>query len=1342
MASEEQLVDYLKRVTAELHSTRQRLQEAREKDREPIAIVGMACRYPGGVASPEDLWQLVADGRDAVADLPEDRGWDIDGLFHPDPEHQGTSYCRRGGFLYDAAEFDPKFFGISPREAVGVDPQQRILLEASWEAIERIGIDPRSLRGSRTGVFAGVMYHDYGMNALLASTSGGSLISGRISYTLGLEGPAVTVDTACSSSLVALHLAAQALRQGECDLALAGGVTVMATPGMFLEFSRQRGLAPDGRCKSFSSTADGTSWAEGVGVLALERLSVARAKGHRVMALVRGSAINQDGASNGLTAPNGPSQERVIRQALAQAGLSTTDVDAIEAHGTGTTLGDPIEAQALLATYGQDRSAEQPLLLGSFKSNIGHAQAAAGVGGVIKMVMAMRHGVLPKTLHVDEPSPHVDWSAGAVELLTEQRNWPQTDHPRRSGVSSFGISGTNAHIVLEQGEAEPEFERPAVEPTAPMAWLLSAASPAALRGQADRLAVFAARGGEFGDREVARALHGRGTFEYRAVVVGTERGELVAGLAKVAADDTDAAAAGRPRVGVLFTGQGAQRAGMGRELYAAFPVFAEAFDAVCAELDPLLGRSLRDLCFDTESEELDRTRYTQPALFAYEVAAYRLLESFGVRAQVLVGHSIGEIAAAHVAGVFSLADAARLIEARGRLMQALPEGGAMIALQASETDVLPLLAGHEDAASIAALNGPTATVISGDDATVTAIADQLGCKSQRLRVSHAFHSPLMDPMLEEFRAIANAITYNNPTTPIATTGDVTNPEHWVQHVRDTVRFTEALSTANADVHIEVGPDAILTALTRQTLPGATALPLARRKRDEARTAVEALGALWTHGAEVDWTPLLPADGPHVDLPTYAFDRQRYWVAAVEATADLSAAGLTGVEHPLLGAVTQLATTDQLVLSGRLSLSTHPWLADHTVHGTTLLPGTAFVELALQAAHRVGCDRIDELTLSSPLVLPEGTAVQLQAAVGAPDETGHRPLTIHSRTDEDQPWTLHAEGLLTEATDAAETTDAGTGLTTWPPTGATPVPVDAMYDHLATLGLDYGPTFQGVTTAWRADDTVYAEVELPEPAHADAARFGLHPALLDATLHTLSLGEFLHGVEPGRPSLPFAWQGVRLQASGATAVRVKVAPEGSGTDSVRIDLADTDGTPVLSIAALRLRPVSVEQLAAAGRASDVVFTVEWTKLPLPAEAATGLVTTGPVTAGGHPDWTALAAESPAVVVVEATVDAAATEVPDRLRSAAYRTLDLVQGFLGRPDLADSRLVVVTRNAHTVAATDTPDLALAPVWGLVRAAQAEHPGRFVLADLDDTETSRTALTHALTTDEPELAIRQGT
>ena len=1329
MPSTERHVDYLKRLTADLRRARRRVSELEGKLSEPVALVGMACRYPGGVDSPEALWELVVEGRDAVSEFPTDRGWDVEALFDPDPDARGKMYTRRGSFLQDAADFDAGFFGIGPSEALAMDPQQRLMLEVSWEALERAGIDPLGLRGSATGVFAGVIHAGYGGEVkgelegygLTGSTL--SVASGRLAYVLGLEGPAVSVDTACSSSLVAMHLAAQSLRSGECDLAVAGGVTVMATPAAFVEFSRQRALAPDGRCKVYAGAADGTSWSEGAGVLVLERLTDARRLGHPVLAVLRGSAVNQDGASNGLTAPNGPSQQRVIRAALANAGLTATDVHVVEGHGTGTVLGDPIEVQALLATYGRDRPADRPVRLGSIKSNIGHTSAAAGVAGVIKMVQAIRHGLMPKTLHVDVPTPHVDWSAGAVSLLTEARPWSVTDGPRRAGVSAFGISGTNAHVILEQSPAEPPADAEAVpsERNDPVvAWVVSGRSEQALADQAARLLAHVSADAGLRVMDVGWSLATtRSALEHRAVLVGSDREALMDGLTGLISGEPGAdVVVGRTRsVGktvFAFPGQGSQSLGMGVGLYVRFPVFAHAFDAVAEVLDGQLRLPLRQVMWGADAELLQSTEFAQPALFALEVALAALWQSWGVVPDVVMGHSVGEIAAAHVAGVLSLADAARVVAARGRLMAQLPVGGAMVAVAANEADVAPLLTAG---VTIAAVNGPDSVVLSGDQAGVDAVADLLatrGRRVHRLAVSHAFHSPLIEPMIDDFADVVAAVSPGEPRIGLVSnvTGQLAGPgygsaAYWVEHVRRPVRFVDGVRLAEslgAGLFLEVGPGAALTASVAQSLTAERAMPVVTMAKDrpEVDSLLMAAGRLFAIGAGVDWAAAFAGLGAQrVGLPTYAFQRRRFWLPAeAVGSGDVGGLGVLGAEHGLLGAVVERPDSGGVVLTGRLSVAGQPWLADHTVAGLVLFPGAGFVELVLRAGDEVGCSVIEELTLSAPLVLPTAGRVRVQVVVDA-GESGHRAVSVYSAdTQSDSAWLLHARGELSTAT-----VEPSADLSVWPPVGATPVDVTGSYERLAARGYEYGPAFRGLREIWRRGPEIFAEVAVPEATGA-VRGFGVHPVLLDAALHALEMAD-----EHDDTLLPFSWQGVCLHATEASRARVRLAPAGAG--AVSVELADPAGLPLLSVRELILRPASAELLSAAVArpAGGGLFEVVWSPVSLEGNGI-----------GNDPVLWEFGGRSGAGVV-------------GSVYEATHEVLRVLQSWLAvdRPGV----LVVMTRGAVGLSDEDVTDLAAAAVWGLVRSAQAEHPGRVLLVDSDGSVDPA----DVTGCNEPQLVIRGG-
>ncbi|MEU9443472.1 type I polyketide synthase [Streptomyces sp. NPDC048304] len=972
---------------------------------EPIAVVAMACRYPGGVSTPEDLWDVLRDGRDVVGDFPQDRGWRD--VYDPDPDAVGSAYTRQGGFLADVAGFDADFFGISPREALAVDPHHRLLLETSWEVFERAGIVPADVRGAEVGVFSGVSSSEYGWRFLEGGQkelegyflygSALSVASGRVAYELGLTGPAVSVDTACSSSLVALHMAVQSLRSGECSLALAGGALVMSTPAMFVEFSRQRALSPDGRCKAFADGADGTGWAEGVGVLLLERLSDARRNGHPVLAVVRGSAVNQDGASNGLTAPNGRAQEKVIRRALANAGVSPSEVDLVEAHGTGTALGDPIEADALLATYGQERDPGSPLWLGSLKSNIGHAQAAAGVGGVIKAVLAMRHGYLPKTLHVSAPSSHVDWSSGDVELLVEGREWPRGDRPRRAGVSSFGVSGTNAHVILE--EAPPQEQAGERGPGAGVAgglvpWVVSGKSAKALEQQAGRLRDFVAAHADLDLADAGWSLvSSRSRFEHRAVVLGRDRDELLSGLAALSGG-ADCAGVVRGAAGNLggvvfmFPGQGSQWVGMGRQLYDAFPVFAQTLDECAAALAEWVDWSLLDVVRGVAgAPTLDRVDVVQPALFSVMVSMAALWRSWGVEPAAVVGHSQGEIAAAHVCGALSLRDATKIVALRSKALVDLIGHGGMASVAESANVVAERLAPWSGRVSVAVVNGPRSVVVSGEPEALDEFVEKMkadGVQARRISVDYASHSHQVTRVRDQVIGSLSDVSPKSSTLPFYSTlyGDIIdtaelNGDYWYDNLREKVLFESAVRRLGENglrVFIEMSPHPVLTVPVQEMVEDvadAVVLSSSRRDRDEVEAVVGSLAQLHVRGGSVDWDALF-GTRRRVDLPTYAFQRRRYWLNSSPAAVT---ADLPSTEPP--------ADDDDLVpLSGRLSTlpddDAEALVLDHVLEKVAVVLGHPTSESINpdQELKDIGFDSMLSVELSKRLTV--STGIKLRA----------------------------------------------------------------------------------------------------------------------------------------------------------------------------------------------------------------------------------------------------------------------------------------------------------------------------------------------------------------------------
>ncbi|WP_375336137.1 SDR family NAD(P)-dependent oxidoreductase [Nocardia sp. SYP-A9097] len=1360
---------------------------------EPIAIVAMACRYPGGVDSPEELWRLLVDEQDAIGTFPSNRGWDIAGIYHPDPEHAGTTYATTGGFVTEAADFDPAFFGINPREALAMDPQQRMLLETSWEVLERAAIPPNTLRGTPIGVFTGVITQQYGPSTTTAASNGahdvegylltgktGSVASGRIAYTLGFEGPAVSIDTACSSSLVAIHLAAQSLRNGECSMALAGGVTVNTSPDVFIDFARQRVLAFDGRCKAFAAGADGTGFAEGAGMLLLERQSDAIANGHPILAVIRGSATNQDGASNGLSAPNGPSQERVIRQALANAGVSADGVDAVEAHGTGTALGDPIEAQALLATYGRDRDPRTPLWLGSLKSNIGHSQAAAGVGGVIKMVQAMRHGVLPRTLHIDEPTPHVDWSEGTVALLTRARDWSvEGDRPRRAGVSSFGISGTNAHVILEQAPvysgAEPE---PEPQPVA-LPLVVSAKSARGVAAQAARLRAFLAEDPARSLRDVAYSLvQGRTQFEYRAAVVAADRDEAITAL--------DALTTQTPTAGVLpvtgplparsgglvfvFPGQGWQWAAMARDLLATEPVFAEQLRACAAALTPFVDWDLHEvLTTDAGAASLTRMEVLQPTLWAVMIGLAALWRARGIHPDAVVGQSQGEIAAAYVSGVLSLEDSARIVTLRAQAALPLLETGTLASVAAPAEEITDRLTGRPGM-YVAGMIGPAATVIAGPIDAVTefvSVCEADGYRARVLPATFASHSPHVESIrgrvLDDLAATApgaGAIPFYSTVTGGLIGGATLDAAYWYRNLAEPVRLRDtvrALSEAGHTLFIEVSANPVLTAPLTDTLAetGRNAVAIGTLQRDDGGSArfTAAVAEAHLHGHSPDWDAVIPA-GRVIDLPTYAFARERFWLDAPTTHGDPVSLGLTDANHPILGAAVELPGEQGRVLTAMLTATAKPWIAGHRILGTVLLPGSAYLDLALHAAADTDTPQIEELTVQAPLVLEPGVRCHLQVRVRELDgQTGRRAVTVYSRPvgddiRENLEWTLHASATLVAAT--ADSGRRGAGLPgTVPPASAVPVDLAELRERALGLGVEYQPAFDNLRAAWRDGDDIYAEIAVP-----DAAGHRIHPALLDAAL-LVALFDAEPGQERAEIRMPFSWNGVRQRAAARGLIRARIGAIGDGEVSLRLD--DSHGVPVAEVDALALRAVSPQQLASARAAGQrSIYQLDWVSAARSEQTPTigvwavdsasglseALVAAGSEVLSFH-DRPVFDADflAPDVVLLAAAA-APDTDVRTAAGELARGVLEWIAELLDEPLLDDSRLLVVTRGAVPVHEGEiVSDVAAATVWGAVRGLQVRYPGRVVLIDLDTADPSADLLQAVAGGDEPQLALRGG-
>ncbi|MFC3512280.1 SDR family NAD(P)-dependent oxidoreductase [Amycolatopsis halotolerans] len=1335
----------------------------------PVAIVGMDCRFPGGADSPGDYWAVLAEERHFSAPLPANRGWDLAWLNDPEASATGATPIRRGGFFDDVSGFDAGFFGLAPREATLMDPQQRMLAESVWRAVESARIPPRSLRRSRTGVYVGISDSNYhavgepggGANADLATGSSISVASGRISYLLDLRGPALSVDTACSSSLVAAHTAVRALRSGECDLAIASGVCVLATPDLLVRYGRAGALTGDGRCKAFAAEADGFAPAEGVVSVVLMPLRRAMETRRPVLAVVRGSAVNHDGAEAGLTVPSGPAQRALIAEALDDAALSPGQVDLVEAHGTGTKVGDPIEARSIQLAYAASRAPRLPVWIGSGKSNVGHTQQAAGLAGLAKVVLAMANERMPATLHAGNPTSDVDWSAGSMVLLREARDWPRGDRVRRAGVLSYGIGGTNAHLIVEEPpETAPRRRAHSAggPGRAPTLWPLSAASDRALREQAASLARWVRAAPSAVPADIGHSLATtRSALPERAVVRGEDTPELLAGLNSLAATGNVPERGARARAHdnaspvFVFPGQGAHWAGMGAQLWDESPVFAEALRRCAKALAPWIDFDVVDVLRGAGGSALENSEVVQPALFAMYVSLAEMWAAQGVRPSAVIGHSQGEIAAAQVSGALSLADAARVTAVRSRALRAIAATGAMASLALPAQRAEALLGRWRGALEVAAVNGPAATTVGGDADAVDDLlrhCDEEGVRARRVAVDYASHCFHMEPLSEELPARLAGLRPRVPDVPVFSsvpgetgTGPLMNPRYWYRGLRRTVRFDQAVRRALESGHrrfVEVSPHPMLVSPIREIAADlgadASTVPTLRRGAGGGEEFADAVAAAWTAGVRVDWSRRYP-DAEEVDLPTYRFQRTSYWIPGKSRAPGLAPAG----GHPWLTAPTDLPD-GSAVHTGQLSSAAEPWLADHAVFGGALLPAAAMVELLLHAASERGLSRLEDIALDAPLPLTDDPT-DIQVHAGAPDRHGRHPLSLHSRARHPGvPWIRNAVAVAVEHEDSQHD-DA----VPWPPGDAAPVDLAEHYRTLARKGYQYGPSFRAMTAAWRTSERV---------SHTEAALSGRQPAgsgfiicppLLDAALHGLALDG-----NDRQILLPSAIDSITVHRPGATTLR-SVLVENSGRTDVHS--ADASGRAVLDIEGLRLRPVSARALRAAHTAGDALaFDVSWRTVEPPAAApapnrweAVGSRDDLPASAvhGSMAELiAALAAGGPPPEVVWLDCRGPVREAPDaaRVRERLNRTMADAQAFLAEPALARSVLVLLTRRAHSTSFGEpVDDLPAAACAGLLGSVQNEHPGSVRLIDLGDAPPDPAVLAAAVAADRPRIAVR---